>query len=193
MADSSVSNGLPHPQGLYDPGYGNTMLAASAFVADIKGRKSHEIITQGIQILMNLTHRGACGCDSETGDGAGLLVQIPACVLPSRMPEPRLPACRQRLVNTGSEWFSFQSNCSSGSSAKVSLSALRAKKVLPCLAGAILPTDGDAIGRVARNSQPYIQQIFLGPRKFEAGWRCAGTQALRGQKADRESRSRSPT
>ncbi len=47
------------------------------FVASIRGEKSHQIIEQGIQILINLTHRGACGCDPETGDGAGLLIQIP--------------------------------------------------------------------------------------------------------------------
>src|SRR5436309_13804142 len=47
------------------------------FVASIRGEKSHQIIEQGIQVLINLTHRGACGCDPETGDGAGVLIQIP--------------------------------------------------------------------------------------------------------------------
>ncbi|MDE2027284.1 MAG: glutamate synthase large subunit, partial [Candidatus Omnitrophica bacterium] len=47
------------------------------FIAHIKGHKSHDIIRSGIQILENLTHRGACGCDPETGDGAGILMQMP--------------------------------------------------------------------------------------------------------------------
>ncbi|NSW94815.1 MAG: hypothetical protein HPY62_08945, partial [Bacteroidales bacterium] len=47
------------------------------FVAHIKGRKSHSIIRQGLEILMNMTHRGAEGADSRTGDGAGILIQIP--------------------------------------------------------------------------------------------------------------------
>src|SRR6185369_13196041 len=47
------------------------------FVADMKNRKSHEIVQQGIEILFNLAHRGACGCESNTGDGAGILIQIP--------------------------------------------------------------------------------------------------------------------
>src|SRR5579864_5653129 len=47
------------------------------FVVHLGGQKSQEIIRKGIQILMNLTHRGACGCDPETGDGAGILIQIP--------------------------------------------------------------------------------------------------------------------
>jgi len=47
------------------------------FVANVRGHQSHEIIRKGIQVLINLTHRGACGCDPETGDGAGILIQIP--------------------------------------------------------------------------------------------------------------------
>ena len=47
------------------------------FIVNLNGEKSHEIIRKGIEILINLTHRGACGCDPETGDGAGILIQIP--------------------------------------------------------------------------------------------------------------------
>ena len=46
-------------------------------VANIRGEKSHEIIRKGLEVLINLTHRGAAGCDPETGDGAGILIQIP--------------------------------------------------------------------------------------------------------------------
>ena len=53
------------------------MPAASASSSTSTASKSHDIITKGIQILINLTHRGACGCDPETGDGAGILIQIP--------------------------------------------------------------------------------------------------------------------
>ncbi len=68
--------GLPEPQGLYHPSHEHDACGIG-FVANIKGHKSHDIIEKGIQILINLTHRGACGCDPETGDGAGLLIQIP--------------------------------------------------------------------------------------------------------------------
>src|ERR1700744_2405249 len=68
--------GLPDPQGLYHPSHEHDACGIG-FVANIKGQKSHDIIEKGIQILINLTHRGACGCDPETGDGAGLLIQIP--------------------------------------------------------------------------------------------------------------------
>ena len=62
--------------GLYDPSFEHDACGIG-FVANINGQKSHEIIVKGIQVLINLTHRGACGCDPETGDGAGVLIQIP--------------------------------------------------------------------------------------------------------------------
>ena len=67
---------LPEKQGLYDPRNEHDSCGVG-FVANIKGQKSHDIIVKGIQVLINLTHRGACGCDPETGDGAGILTQIP--------------------------------------------------------------------------------------------------------------------
>ena len=70
-----MPNGLPEAQGLYSPANEHDACGIG-FIANIKGVKSHDIIEKGIQILINLTHRGACGCDPETGDGAGLLIQI---------------------------------------------------------------------------------------------------------------------
>ncbi|MBF0504891.1 MAG: glutamate synthase large subunit [Candidatus Omnitrophica bacterium] len=67
---------LPEKQGLYDPYFEHDSCGVG-FIAHIKGHKSHEIIRQGVEILENLSHRGACGCDPETGDGAGILIQMP--------------------------------------------------------------------------------------------------------------------
>ncbi|MCB1860407.1 MAG: glutamate synthase large subunit [Chromatiaceae bacterium] len=67
---------LPPKQGLYDPRNEHDACGVG-FVADIKGRKSHQIIEQGLSILVRLTHRGAVGADPEAGDGAGILLQIP--------------------------------------------------------------------------------------------------------------------
>src|ERR1019366_6312248 len=64
--------GLPQAQGLYRPDHEHDACGIG-FVASIEGRKSHDIVLKGIQILINLTHRGACGCDPQTGDGAGIL------------------------------------------------------------------------------------------------------------------------
>src|SRR5712672_879823 len=67
---------LPSRQGLYDPRYEHDSCGVG-FVAHSRGEKSHEIVRQGLQILVNLEHRGAVGADPLAGDGAGILVQIP--------------------------------------------------------------------------------------------------------------------
>ena len=73
---SSVPHGMPVQQGLYDPSQEHDACGVG-FVAHIKGMPSHEIVRQGLQILENLTHRGAVGADPLAGDGAGILLQIP--------------------------------------------------------------------------------------------------------------------
>jgi len=72
---------IPQPQGLYHP-QNEHDACGMGLVANIRGEKSHEIIRKGLEVLINLTHRGAAGCDPETGDGAGILIQIPhsSCV-----------------------------------------------------------------------------------------------------------------
>ena len=68
--------GAPERQGLYDPRNEHDACGVG-FVANIKGRKSHEVVQAGLQILVNLDHRGAVGADPLVGDGAGILIQIP--------------------------------------------------------------------------------------------------------------------
>ena len=71
---------LPQKQGLYDPRNEHDSCGVG-FVADIKGRKSHAIVRQGLNILINLDHRGAVGADPLVGDGAGCMIQIPDALL----------------------------------------------------------------------------------------------------------------
>src|SRR2546425_344517 len=68
--------GPPPAQGLYDPRCEHDACGVG-FVVDIKGRRSHTIVRQALQVLINLLHRGACGCEANTGDGAGVLLQVP--------------------------------------------------------------------------------------------------------------------
>src|SRR4029079_4760482 len=72
--------GLPSAQGLYDPRREHDACGVG-FVANIKGRKSHDLVRMGLEILVNLDHRGAVGADPLVGDGAGLLIQIPDALL----------------------------------------------------------------------------------------------------------------
>src|SRR5712671_7604573 len=159
MKQKLTKNGLPPAQGLYDPAHEHDGCGIG-FVANVRGAQSHEIIRKGIQVLINLTHRGACGCDPETGDGAGILIQIPhkffvrECgKLGFQLPEPGaygvgmtfLPVERhQRLQCEGI------------------LERIVREEGLEVLGWRDTPVDGAAVGRVARVSQPYIQQIFVG-------------------------------
>src|ERR1700756_2463259 len=68
--------GLPSKRGLYDPRFEHDACGVG-FVVNIKGNKSHEIVEQALTVLQNLDHRGACGCEENTGDGAGVLLQVP--------------------------------------------------------------------------------------------------------------------
>lgn len=72
MHDTPVFSDFP----LYDPRMEHDACGIG-FVVNVNGEKSHEIITKGIEVLVNLTRRGACGCDPDTGDGAGVTIQIP--------------------------------------------------------------------------------------------------------------------
>jgi glutamate synthase domain-containing protein 2/glutamate synthase domain-containing protein 1/glutamate synthase domain-containing protein 3 len=157
-SDSSILNGLPAAAGLYDPRNEHDACGIG-FVVNIRGVRSHEIILKGIQILLNLTHRGACGCDPETGDGAGVLIQIPhefflkqCSKLGFTLPPPGeygagcvfLPVePQQRLLCEGI------------------VERIVREEGLELLGWRDTPVDVDAIGRVARASQPYIQQIFI--------------------------------
>ena len=71
-----ISMGFPEPQGLYDPRNEHDACGVG-FVAHIKGTKSHAIVTQALEILKNIDHRGAVGADPLLGDGAGILIQLP--------------------------------------------------------------------------------------------------------------------
>ena len=153
-----TNNGLPPPQGLYDPAHEHDACGIG-FVASIRGEKSHQIIEQGIQVLINLTHRGACGCDPETGDGAGLLIQIPHKFF-ARECETlgfTLPAPGEYAV--GMTFLPVEKhprlNCEGV------LERIIREEGLSTLGWRDTPVNGDAIGRVARASQPYIQQIFV--------------------------------
>src|SRR4029078_11477327 len=89
------------PQGLYDPAQEHDACRVG-FVVNMHGKKSHNIVRSGLEILVNLTHRGACGCDPLTGDGAGILVQIPQDFFHAKAAEAgiKLPAAGEYGVGT---------------------------------------------------------------------------------------------
>jgi glutamate synthase domain-containing protein 2/glutamate synthase domain-containing protein 1/glutamate synthase domain-containing protein 3 len=158
MNDSVVPFGLPPAQGLYDPA-NERDACGIGFVANIRGQKSHDIIVKGIQVLINLTHRGACGCDPETGDGAGVLIQIPHQFFArecTRLGFTLPPAGEYGVGMTFLPVEPHQRLQCEGI-----LERIVREEGLTVLGWRDTPIDGAAIGRVARVSQPYIQQIFV--------------------------------
>ncbi|MGH9512023.1 MAG: glutamate synthase large subunit [Terriglobales bacterium] len=153
-----LKNGLPPAQGLYDPAYEHDACGIG-FVASIRREKSHEIIRQGIQVLINLTHRGACGCDPETGDGAGILIQIPHKFFARECSQLgfELPAEGEYAV--GMTFLPVEKH--QRLQCEGILERIIREEGLSVLGWRDTPVDGDAIGRVARASQPYIQQVFV--------------------------------
>ena len=90
----------PQAQGLYHPRDEHDA-CGMGLVANIRGEKSHEIIRKGLEVLINLTHRGAAGCDPETGDGAGILIQIPHAFFVRECAELGINAARTRRLRRG--------------------------------------------------------------------------------------------
>jgi glutamate synthase domain-containing protein 2/glutamate synthase domain-containing protein 1/glutamate synthase domain-containing protein 3 len=154
--------GLPPAQGLYDPRFEHDACGIG-FVASIKGQKSHDIIVKGIQVLINLTHRGACGCDPETGDGAGVLIQIPHAFFARECARLRFPLGAPGEYGVGMVMLPVEP--SARLQAEGILERIAREEGLTVLGWRDTPIDGTAIGRVARNSQPYIEQVFLGRGK----------------------------
>jgi glutamate synthase domain-containing protein 2/glutamate synthase domain-containing protein 1/glutamate synthase domain-containing protein 3 len=160
MTESKCIPGqLPSAQGLYDPRHEHDACGIG-FVASIKGHKSHDIIAKGIQVLINLTHRGACGCDPETGDGAGILIQIPHKFFARECATLGFTLPAEGEYGVGMAFLPVEPH--QRLSCEGILERIVREEGLIVLGWRDTPVDGDAIGRVARASQPYIQQIFIG-------------------------------
>ncbi len=151
-------NGLPPAQGLYDPAHEHDACGIG-FVASLRCEKSHEIIRQGIQVLINLTHRGACGCDPETGDGAGILIQIPHKFFVRECSRLGFELPSEGEYAVGMTFLPVEKH--QRLQCEGILERIIREEGLSVLGWRDTPVDGDAIGRMARASQPYIQQIFV--------------------------------
>ena len=151
--------GLPPKQGLYDPCFEHDACGIG-FVADIQGRASHKIIDQGVEVLVNLTHRGACGCDPDTGDGAGLLVQIPheffskqAKSLGFELPEPGAYGVGMLFLSKDRE---------DRLHSRQMVEQIVHEEGQTVLGWREVPVNSGAIGWLARESEPAVEQVFIG-------------------------------
>ena len=152
-------NGLPPAQGMYDPANEHDACGIG-FVASVRGHKSHDIIRKGIQVLINLTHRGACGCDPETGDGAGVLIQIPHVFFARECSKLGITLPEPGQYGVGMTFLPVEKH--QRLQCEGILERIVREEGLSVLGWRDTPVNGDAIGRVARQSQPYIEQLFVG-------------------------------
>jgi glutamate synthase (NADPH/NADH) large chain len=159
---------LPHAQGLYDPANEHDACGV-AFLADIAGRVTHETVEQGLTALRNLEHRGASGSEPETGDGAGILTQVPDAFLRAVLDGQgvELPEAGRYAVGTA---FLSQ-DAAEAEQARAAIDAIAAEEGLQTLAWRELPVDPDGagIGRTARSVMPSFWQVLLGCGTEHAG------------------------
>ncbi|MGO8931329.1 MAG: glutamate synthase large subunit [Limisphaerales bacterium] len=150
--------GPPAKQGLYDPRFEHEACGVG-FVVNIKGRKSHAIIQQALQVLLNLNHRGACGCEANTGDGAGILIQPPHEFLKLVAREARVTLPEAGGYGVGMV-FLPQAAAQRGECEKV-FEGIAAEEGQPVLGWRTIPTSNVTLGATALASEPLMRQVFL--------------------------------
>jgi glutamate synthase (NADPH/NADH) large chain len=155
-------SGLPQPQGLYDPAHEHDACGVG-FVANIKGKKSHAIVQQGLQILRNLTHRGAVGADPLAGDGAGILIQIPDRLFREEMAGQgvRLPPVGQYGV--GMVFLPKEPASRLACEYEIERAIKDEGQVI--LGWRDVPCDDTGLGASVKRREPVIRQVFIGRGK----------------------------
>ena len=153
------NNGLPEKQGLYDPQFEHDACGVG-FVVNIKGKKSHEIVSQGLEILLNLDHRGAVGAEHNTGDGAGILIQMPdkfmrkvAAPLGINLPE---------FGYYGVAMVYCSPDPAVRAKSKEIFEKIITTEGQTVLGWRDVPVDNSMIGQTALNSEPFMCQAFIG-------------------------------
>jgi glutamate synthase (NADPH/NADH) large chain len=153
---------LPAPQGLYNPAHEKDSCGVG-FIADMKNRKTHAIVEQGLQILLNLDHRGAVGADPKSGDGCGILVQIPhkffaaeCAKLGIWLPEAGAYGVGHLFMPRDPEGFKLVEELVTKAIADEGLQLLGWRDV---------PVDSSDLGESIKASEPLHRQIFVGKGK----------------------------
>ena len=161
-AEDLRHRGIPEAHGMYDPAFEHDSCGVG-FVAHIKGQRSHQIVKDADEILRRMTHRGACGCEPNTGDGAGILTAVPheymAKVarqdLQLELPKPGLYGVGLVFLPTDE---AQRQTC------KEVVNALIEDQGQRLLGWRPVPTAADAadIGPSARAAEPVMEQVFIG-------------------------------
>jgi glutamate synthase (NADPH/NADH) large chain len=168
MASSSPQAGalfgaLPQAQGLYDP-RAEKDACGVAFVATLTGEPSHQIVDQALTALRNLEHRGASGAEPDSGDGAGILVQVPDAFLRSAVDFP-LPEAGGYAVG-----LAFIPDVDEAEDAtRAAVARVAAEEGLTVLGWREVPTTPDLLGKTARAAMPRFRQLFVSATAGQQG------------------------
>lgn len=153
-------SGLPPKQGLYDPQFEHDACGIG-FVANIKGKKSNQILHQALTILVNLDHRGGQGSEDNSGDGAGILMQIPHAFLEKECAKADIHLPPAGRYGVGMLFlptdFELRAKC------EQILEKVIREEGQALLGWRTVPTDDSMLGKTAQMAKPYIRQVFIAP------------------------------
>ena len=149
----------PKKQGLYDPQFEHDACGVG-FVADMKGRKSHRMLQQGIEVLKNLDHRGASGSEVNTGDGAGVLLQMPHKFLAAACQKLSIKLPAEGEYGCGLVFLPRNATLRRSLEAKFAEIIQSEGQVL--LGWRTVPTDNSMLGDTAKAAEPFMRQVFIG-------------------------------
>ncbi|MFM7598204.1 MAG: glutamate synthase large subunit [Actinomycetota bacterium] len=148
---------IPPAQGLYDPSYERDACGV-AFVATLTGVPSHTIVEQAMTALLNLDHRGASGAEPDSGDGAGMLIQVPDRFL-RRVVGFDLPPAGHYAVGMAF----LPADDADEAVARGQIDRIAAEEGLRVLGWRDVPTDASSLGETARSVMPRFKQLFVTP------------------------------
>ena len=152
----------PQKQGLYDPQFEHDSCGVG-FVCNINGEKSNTIIRQALEVLNRLAHRGAVGADPDTGDGAGLLIQIPHDYFSMVAQDSGVDLPPSGKYGTGLIFLPTDNQ--ERKLCKDTFARIIEQEGQILLGWRTLPVDNSVIGKSARDTKPVIEQVFIGRNK----------------------------
>jgi glutamate synthase (NADPH) large chain len=159
MLRAVTHQAIPPPQGLYDAEHEHDACGVG-FIAHIKGRKSHAIVEQGLQILKNLTHRGATGADPLAGDGAGILLQMPDELFRAEMAKQGVTLPPLGQYGMGMVFLPQEPASRFACEYEIERAIKDEGQIL--LGWRDVPRDNTGLGESVKKIEPVIRQVFIG-------------------------------
>lgn len=154
-----MQNTYPPKEGLYDPANEHDSCGVG-FVADIKGRKSHQIVVNALTILKNIVHRGACGCEENTGDGVGILTQMPHKFFQRVCKESGIELPDFSYYGAALVFLPCESK--QAEACEKILENIIREEGQKVLGWREVPVDSSSLGPTAKSGEPTFKQIFVG-------------------------------